>query len=38
MGLKYYLESLFKREVDLVIETAVKPQLRKRILNEVVYV
>ncbi|WP_204305169.1 nucleotidyltransferase family protein [Desulfurobacterium thermolithotrophum] len=38
MRLKHYLESLFKREVDLVIENAVKPQLRKRILNEVVYV
>ena len=37
MRLKYYLEELLDRKVDLVIKEAVKPQLRERILNEVVY-
>jgi predicted nucleotidyltransferase len=36
--LKCYLERLLKRRVDLVIKNAVKPQLRKKIFNEVVYV
>ena len=38
MRLKYYLEELLKREVDLVIKGAVKPRLRDRIFNEVEYV
>jgi predicted nucleotidyltransferase len=37
MRLKYYLEELLNRQVDLVIKEAVKPQLRERIFNEVVY-
>ena len=38
MRLKYYLEKLCGREVDLVIKKAVKPRLKERILTEVVYV
>ena len=37
MELKFYLEELFGREVDLVIETAIKPRLRGQILKEAVY-
>ena len=37
MELKFYLEGLFGREVDLVIETAIKPRLREHILKEDVY-
>ncbi len=37
MELKFYLEGLFGREVDLVIETAIKPRLREQILKEAVY-
>ena len=37
MRLKLYLEKLFGRKVDLVIKEAIKPQLKERILNEVVY-
>lgn len=37
MELKFYLEELFGREVDLVIETAIKPRLREQILKEAVY-
>ncbi|MBZ4686564.1 MAG: uncharacterized protein PWQ96_1221 [Clostridia bacterium] len=35
--LKDYLEKLFGKNVDLVTENALKPQLKKRILNEVIY-
>jgi len=38
MGLKYYLEDLLGREVDLVMKSAVKPRLRERIFSEVEYV
>ena len=38
MRLKYYLEDLLDREVDLVIKEAVKPELKKEILSQVVYV
>ena len=38
MRLKYYLEKLCGREVDLVIKKVVKPRLKERILTEVVYV
>jgi len=38
MRLKYYLENLLGREVDLVIKEAVKPRLKERILREVEYV
>lgn len=38
IGLKQRLEALLEREVDLVTVNALKPQLKERILNEVVYV
>ncbi len=38
MRLKYYLEELLRRDVDLVIKSAVKSRLRERIFNEVEYV
>jgi predicted nucleotidyltransferase len=38
MRLKYYLENLLGREVDLVIKEAVKPRLKERIFSEVEYV
>lgn len=37
MGLKFYLEDLFHKDVDLVIADAIKPALRSRILREVRY-
>ena len=37
MRLKYYLEELFERKVDLVIKEAVKPEIREKILHEVIY-
>lgn len=37
MGLKFYLEDLFHKDVDLVIADAIKPSLRSRILREVRY-
>jgi len=38
MRLKYYIEELLGRKVDLVIKEAIKPRLRERIFNEVEYV
>jgi len=38
MRLKYYLEELLGREVDLVMKNAVKSRLRERIFSEVEYV
>ena len=38
LRLKYYLEASLGRKVDLVIKEAVKPRLKERIFNEVVYV
>jgi predicted nucleotidyltransferase len=38
MRLKYYLEEMLGREVDLIIKGAIKPRLKEKILNEVVYV
>lgn len=38
MRLKYCLEDLIGREVDLVIKEAVKPGLKEKILSEVEYV
>ena len=38
MRLKYYLEELLGREVDLVIKNAVKSRLKERIFSEVEYV
>ena len=37
MDLKFYLEDLFIREVDLVIESSIKPRLKDNIMREVVY-
>lgn len=36
-GLKFFLEELFGRRVDLVIAEAVKPRLKPRIFGEVEY-
>jgi predicted nucleotidyltransferase len=38
MGIKFYLEDLFGRKIDLVTEAALKPLIRDPILAEVVYV
>lgn len=38
MGLKLFLESQFKRNVDLVIPNNLKPQLKSTILRQVKYV
>ena len=38
MDLKFHLEDLFGRRVDLVIEASIKPLLRPYILSEAVYV
>ena len=37
MDLKFFLEDLFKRKVDLVTVEALRPQLKDDILREVVY-
>jgi predicted nucleotidyltransferase len=37
MDLKFYLEDLFGRKVDLVMKDAIKRRLREPILSEVVY-
>ncbi|AKB26634.1 hypothetical protein MSMTP_3165 [Methanosarcina sp. MTP4] len=37
MDLKFYLEDLFGRDVDLVTEKALKRQLKDIIMKEVVY-
>jgi predicted nucleotidyltransferase len=34
MGLKFFLEDLFKKKIDLVIKDAVRPELRKYINKE----
>ena len=36
--LKYYLENLLGKKIDLVMKKAIKPVLKKCILNEVEYV
>ena len=38
MGLLNFLESLFKRKVDLVMKDSIKPIIRDRVLRETVYV
>jgi predicted nucleotidyltransferase len=38
IDLKEFLESIFKRNVDLVTKKALKPLIKDKILNEVVYV
>ena len=37
MGVKFYLEELFGRNVDLVTDAALKPLIRDSILKDVVY-
>ena len=37
MNLKFYLEKLLHREVDLVIKDTLKPQIKRTILKEVAY-
>jgi len=37
MDLKFFLEKLLRRKVDLVIKDAVKPRIRTYILKEVLY-
>ena len=37
MDLKFYLEGLFKRDVDLVVKEALKVQLKYNILRSVKY-
>lgn len=37
MDLKYYLEDIYSRKVDLVTVKALKPQLKDNILQEVIY-
>lgn len=38
MDLKFFLEDLFGRDVDLVIPESIKPRLRQVILKDVIYV
>lgn len=37
MELKFYLEKLFHRRIDLVIKDALKPGIRRNILRDVIY-
>jgi len=37
MELKFFLEDLFKRKIDLVIAESVKPELKKYIMESVRY-
>ncbi|MEM6838759.1 MAG: nucleotidyltransferase family protein [Cyanobacteria bacterium P01_C01_bin.120] len=38
MDLKFFLEDLFERNVDLVIKTDIKPQIRDTVIQEAVHV
>lgn len=38
MNIRFFLEDLFERKVDLVLMEKIKPRLRSTILNEVIYV
>lgn len=38
MDLKFYLEDIFGRQVDIVMEKTVKQRLKKTILQETLYV
>ena len=38
MGLKFFLEDLFDKEVDLVIKADLKPQIRENVINEAINV
>ncbi|MDP2912305.1 MAG: nucleotidyltransferase family protein [Candidatus Omnitrophota bacterium] len=37
MELKFYLERLLRRKVDLVIKDAIKPRIKQTVLREVAY-
>ena len=38
MNLKFFIEDLFNRKVDLVIKEDIKPQIKEQILKETIYV
>ena len=38
MDLKFYLEELFNKKVDLVIKTDLKPQIKETVIKEALYV
>ena len=38
MGLKFFLEDLFNKEVDLVIKKDLKPQIRENVISEAINV
>lgn len=38
MNLKFFLENLFQKKVDLVIRTDIKPIIKDNILKEAIYV
>jgi uncharacterized protein len=38
MNLKFFLEDLFQRDVDLVIKTDIKPQIRETVIQEAIHV
>ncbi len=37
MDLKFFLEKLFHRKIDLVIKDALKPRIKRHVLSEVKY-
>ena len=38
MDLKFFLEDLFDKKIDLVVMDDIKPQIREKILGETIYV
>jgi len=38
MDLKFFLEDLFNKRVDLVIKQDLKPQIREVVINQAIYV
>ncbi|MDJ0898066.1 MAG: nucleotidyltransferase family protein [Xenococcus sp. MO_188.B8] len=38
MDLKFFLEGLFDKKIDLVIRDDIKPQIREKVLGETIYV
>ena len=38
MKLKFFLEDLFNKNVDLVIKTDLKPQIKENVIKEAIYV
>ncbi len=38
MDLKFFLEDLFDKKIDLVIRDDLKPQIREKVLGETIYV